>query len=50
MRAYEPQKGDWAVITGAGRGIGRFLAQHFAAKGMRICALDIDAYEADDPK
>lgn len=47
MKPYEPQAGDWAVITGAGRGIGRFLAQHFAAKGMRICALDIDAYEAE---
>lgn len=46
MRSYSPSKGDWAVITGAGRGIGRFLAQHFAAKGMRICALDIDADEA----
>ena len=47
MTAYSPSKGDWAVITGAGRGIGRFLAQHFAAKGMRICAIDIDAFEAE---
>ncbi|GAA4039678.1 SDR family NAD(P)-dependent oxidoreductase [Parerythrobacter jejuensis] len=47
MSAYSPREGDWAVITGAGRGIGRFLAEHFAVKGMRICALDIDAYEAD---
>lgn len=48
MKAYQPKAGDWAVITGAGRGIGRFLAQHFAAKGMRICALDIDAYVAEE--
>ena len=48
MTAYAPAQGDWAVITGAGRGIGRWLAQHFAAKGMRICALDIDAYEAEE--
>ncbi|EAQ30410.1 Short-chain dehydrogenase/reductase SDR [Erythrobacter sp. NAP1] len=48
MSAFEPKPGDWAVITGAGRGIGRWLAQHFAAKGMRICALDIDAYEAEE--
>lgn len=48
MNSYTPSTGDWAVITGAGRGIGRFLAQHFAAKGMRICALDIDAYEAEE--
>lgn len=48
MSAYTPAAGDWAVITGAGRGIGRFLAQHFAAKGMRICALDIDTNEAEE--
>ncbi len=48
MSAFEPKPGDWAVITGAGRGIGRWLAQYFAAKGMRICALDIDAYEAEE--
>ncbi|KEO91656.1 short-chain dehydrogenase [Erythrobacter longus] len=48
MSAFVPNAGDWAVITGAGRGIGRWLAQHFAAKGMRICALDIDAYEAEE--
>ncbi|MEL7519140.1 MAG: SDR family NAD(P)-dependent oxidoreductase [Pseudomonadota bacterium] len=48
MTPFEPKAGDWAVITGAGRGIGRWLAQHFAAKGMRICALDIDAYEAEE--
>lgn len=48
MNAFDPRPGDWAVITGAGRGIGRWLAQHFASKGMRICALDIDAYEAEE--
>ncbi|AWW74986.1 short-chain dehydrogenase [Erythrobacter sp. KY5] len=48
MTAFAAQPGDWAVITGAGRGIGRWLAQHFAAKGMHICALDIDAYEAEE--
>ena len=48
MSAFSPTPDDWAVITGAGRGIGRWLAQHFAAKGMRICALDIDAYEAEE--
>ena len=48
MTEFAPEPGDWAVITGAGRGIGRWLAQHFAARGMRICALDIDAYEAEE--
>ena len=48
MNPYAPAAGDWAVITGAGRGIGRWLARRFASKGMRICALDIDAYEAEE--
>lgn len=48
MTSFVPEPNSWAVITGAGRGIGRWLAQHLAAKGMRICALDIDAYEAEE--
>jgi len=48
VNGFRPRPGDWALITGAGRGIGRFLALHFAAKGMRVCALDIDAYSAEE--
>jgi len=46
MTAYALEPGNWAVITGAGRGIGRFLAQHFAAKGMRIVLDTPDPIEA----
>lgn len=43
MKAFDPNPGEWAIVTGAGSGIGRMLALHFAAKGLQIAALDIDA-------
>ena len=32
----------WAVITGAGRGIGAVLARHAAKEGYRVAAWDLD--------
>lgn len=46
MAAFTPASGSWAVITGAGSGIGRMLALHFAAKGLKIAVLDILAEKA----
>ena len=34
-------KGKIAVITGAGRGLGRGIALHYAKKGMKIVLADI---------
>lgn len=48
MSGFTPRKGDWAIITGAGSGIGRFLCQYFAQRGMNIVALDIDANAASE--
>ncbi len=36
------------VVTGAGRGIGRTLAQRFTAEGAHVAALDL-AFEDDLP-
>lgn len=41
MTAFVPARGSWAIVTGAGSGIGRMLALHFAAKGLKIAVLDI---------
>jgi 3-oxoacyl-[acyl-carrier protein] reductase len=36
------------VITGAGRGIGRALAQHFARAGARLALLDVNAVDLEE--
>ena len=40
-------EGRTAVITGAGRGIGRAIARRFAASGARVLLLDIDCPQAE---
>jgi NAD(P)-dependent dehydrogenase (short-subunit alcohol dehydrogenase family) len=43
MAVIPQYRGRWALITGAGDGIGRALALGFAAEGLNIVALDIRA-------
>ena len=38
------------VVTGAGRGIGRSLATHFAAKGAALALLDVNAEDLDETR
>ncbi|MCU1392305.1 MAG: putative oxidoreductase [Ilumatobacteraceae bacterium] len=40
--AVEHLRGKVAVVTGAGSGIGRALAERFVAEGMRVVLADID--------
>ena len=47
MTAYEPRAGDRALVTGAGSGIGKFLCDSFASRGMEVLAVDIDEEAAD---
>jgi NAD(P)-dependent dehydrogenase (short-subunit alcohol dehydrogenase family) len=44
----EELKGKVAVVTGAGSGIGRALAEAFAGEGMRLMLADIDASRLGD--
>lgn len=48
MTSFTPASGSWAIITGAGSGIGRMLALHFAAKGLKVAVLDISRETAEE--
>ena len=42
-------EGKIAVVTAAGQGIGRAIADRFAAEGARVHASDLDAAKLDNP-
>ena len=41
-------KGNTAIVTGAGFGIGRGIAQYFARKGAKVAVLDVDPVSAKE--
>ena len=40
---------SWAVVTGAGQGIGAVIARHAAKEGYRVAAWDIDGTRRKRP-
>lgn len=47
MTLLETYRGGWALVTGAGDGIGRAIARTLAAQGMKLIVADIRAEPAE---
>ena len=47
MAKYEELKGKVGIVTGAGRGIGRAIAQRLAREGVSVVVTDIDQQSAE---
>ncbi len=47
MPKYEELKGKVGIVTGAGRGIGRAIAQRLAREGVSVVVTDIDQQSAE---
>ena len=43
-------RGKTILVTGAGRGIGRSLSEHFARKGARLALLDTNAQDLEETR
>ena len=43
-------RGKTILVTGAGRGIGRSLAVHFAGKGANLALLDVNAEDVNETR
>src|SRR5262245_32024940 len=41
-------RGRIAIVTGAGRGIGRAIAERYAAEGADLALVDVDATHLDE--